>query len=66
MHRTYLKEANPLLLKHLILPGKLHTYLADLNEQAQKRYQLIIKQMSVTEGVTEELKRGRSGSGLKP
>ena len=37
MHRTYLEEANPLLLNHLILTGKLHTYLADLNEQAQER-----------------------------
>ncbi len=34
MHRTYLEETNPLLLNHLILTGKLHTYLADLNEQA--------------------------------
>ena len=57
MHKAYLEETNPLLLNHLILTGKLYTYLAVLNEQAQERYQLIIKQMSVTEGVTEELKR---------
>ena len=37
MHRAYLEEANPLLLNHLILTGKLHTYLADLDEQAQNR-----------------------------
>lgn len=36
---------------------KLHTYLADLNEQAQKRYLFIVKQKAKTEGVTEELKR---------
>ncbi len=57
MHRAYLEETNPLLLNHLILTGKLHTYLADLNEQAQDRYRVIIKQMAVAEGVTEELKR---------
>ncbi len=57
MHRTYLEEANPLLLNHLILTGKLHTYLADLNEQAQDRYRLIIRQMMEGEGVTEDLKR---------
>ena len=57
MHRVYLEETNPLLLNHLILTGKLHTYLADLNEQAQNRYRLIIKQMATAEGVTEDLKR---------
>ena len=57
MHRAYLEETNPLLLNHLILTGKLHTYLADLNEQAQDRCRLIIRQMSAAEGVTEELKR---------
>ena len=57
MHQAYLKETNPLLLNHLILTGKLHSYLADLNEQAQKRCQLIIKQMADAEGVTEDLKR---------
>ena len=57
MHRAYLEETNPLLLNHLILMGKLHTYLAELNEQAQDRCRLIIRQMAAAEGVTEELKR---------
>ena len=56
MHRAYLEETNPLLLNHLILTGRLHTYLADLDEQAQDRYRLIIRQMAA-EGVTEDLKR---------
>ena len=57
MHRAYLEETNPLLLNHLILTGKLHTYLAELNEQAQNRCRLIINQMAAAEGVTEDLKR---------
>ena len=57
MHRAYLEETNPLLLNHLILTGRLHTYLADLDEQAQDRYRFIIRQMAAAEGVTEELKR---------
>ena len=57
MHRAYLEKTNPLLLNHLILTGKLHTYLAELNEQAQNRCRLIIRQMAAAEGVTEELKR---------
>ena len=56
MHRAYLEETNPLLLNHLILTCKLHTYLAELNEQAQDRYRIIIRQMATAEGVTEELK----------
>ena len=37
---------------------RLWTYLADLNEQAQERLSLIVEQMKVAEGVTEELKVG--------
>ena len=40
----------------LILSGKLWTYLADLNEQAQNRLDCIIAQMKEAEGITEELK----------
>ena len=57
MHRTYLEEANPLLLNHLILTGKLYTYLATLEEQAKERRRLLIQQMAIAEGVTEDLKR---------
>ena len=57
MHRAYLEETNQPLFNHLILTGKLHTYLADINEQAQERCQLIIRQMARAEGVDEDLKR---------
>ena len=57
MHRAYLEETNSLLLNHLILTGRLHTYLTDLDEQAQDRYRLIIRQLAAAEGVTEDLKR---------
>ena len=57
MHQAYLEETNPLLLNHLTLTGKLHTYLADLDEQAQKRYRRIVRQMMEAEGVTEDMKR---------
>ena len=56
MHREYLKEYNPMMFNDLVLTGQLWTYLADLNEQAQSRLQLIIKQMKETENVTDELK----------
>ena len=57
MHRVYLEETNLLLLNHLILTGKLHTYLADLNEQAKDRYRLVVQQVMEVEGVTEDLKQ---------
>ena len=56
MHRDYLKEHNPIRFDTLCLDGTLWTYLADLNEQAQNRMELIIEQMKATEGVTEVMK----------
>lgn len=56
IHRDYLREHRPLLFNDPILSGQLWTYLADLNEQAQNRLEVIIDQMKASEGVTEELK----------
>ena len=55
LHRDYLKQEHPARFSSLILTGKLWTYLADLNEQAEERLDLIIEQMKAAEGVTEEL-----------
>lgn len=57
MHREYLKENHPIFYSDMVISGKIWTYLADLNEQAQARLELIIEQMKEAEGVTEELKR---------
>ena len=56
MHRGYLKEHNPMMFNDLVLEGQFWTYLAELNEQAQERLSLIVEQMKVSEGVTENLK----------
>jgi len=56
MHRDYLKEHRPVVFNQLVLSGNLWTYLADINEQAQQRMEVLVKQMMVSEGVTEELK----------
>ena len=56
LHREYLKQEHPARYSSLILTGKLWTYLADLNEQAEERLDLIMEQMKAAEGVTEELK----------
>ena len=56
IYREYLKEHHPIRFNDLVLSGKLWTYLADLNEQAQERLSRIIEQMKTSEGVIEELK----------
>ena len=56
MHRDYLREHKPIQYNCLLLSGKLWTYLADLNEQAQNRLEWIIGQMKAAEGITEALK----------
>ena len=56
MHKSYLELYHPVRYNDLILSGKLWTYLADLNEQAQERYELIETQIRSAEGVTEKLK----------
>ena len=56
MHRDYLQEHNPIRFDDLVLEGKLWTYLANLNEQAQNKLQLIIRQMQEAESMNDELK----------
>ena len=56
MYRDYLKEYHPIRFNNLVLSGKLWTYHADLNEQAQQRMDTLVVQMQSTEGITEALK----------
>ncbi|MDO4648739.1 MAG: TnpV protein [Eubacteriales bacterium] len=57
LHKAYLKQYCSPLYNELILTCKLHSYLANLNEQAQERVELIVEQMKNAENVTEDLKR---------
>lgn len=56
MYREYLREHHPIRFDDLCLTRELWTYLADLNEQAQSRLEVIIEQMKASKGVTEALK----------
>ena len=56
LHQAYLRMYRPGFYNELVLSCKLHTYLADLNEQATERCSLIIEQMAEAEGVDETLK----------
>ena len=56
LRQSYLKLHRPMLYNELNLSGRLHTVVADLNEQAADRLDLIIRQMMKAEGVTEAMK----------
>ena len=56
LHREYLKVEHPIRFNGLMRSGRLWTYLADLNEQVQKRLFLIVDQMKSAEDVTADLK----------
>ena len=56
MHRDYLKEHRPVVFNQLVLSSTLWSYLGDINEQAQQRMEVLVKQMMTADGVTEELK----------
>ena len=56
LHKMYLKEQHPIRYNQLLLSGELGSYLAALDEQADKQLALIIRQMQEAEGVTEALK----------
>lgn len=56
LRNEYLKEHKSGTYTYFLLTARLDSYLADLNEQTQERYELIEAQMRSAEGVTEELK----------
>lgn len=55
-HARHLKQHHKVLYINLLTSGKLNSYLADINEQAESVFSRLIKQMVEREGVTEQLK----------
>ena len=55
-HLRYLKEYRRSVYLNLLTSGRLNDYLADIEEQAQKRFERIVEQMAESEGITEQLK----------
>ena len=56
LREEYLKEHKSGMYGCLLLTARLDSHLADVNEQAQERFELIEAQMRSAEGVTEDLK----------
>ena len=55
-HLRYLKEYRRSIYTTLLTSGKLNTYLADIDEQAQERMERLTAQMKQAEGIMEQLK----------
>lgn len=55
-HREYLKENKKAVYSLMSTRNTLHSYLADINEQADDMFFRLVKDMAKAEGVTEKLK----------
>ena len=56
MRKCYLKEHRPELYSNLLLSGKLVEHLAEIDGVCEERMELLTRQMTKQEGVTEALK----------
>ena len=52
----YIREHKKAFYTSLLTSGKLQSYLADVEEQAQELFDRLMKQLAEREGVTELLK----------
>ena len=55
-HLDYLKQYRRVTYINLLTSGRLNTYLADINRQAQERFERLIEGMKQAQGITERLK----------
>lgn len=55
-HLRYIREHKKVLYADLLISGKLQSYLADVEEQAQELFDRLMKQRAEHEGITEKLK----------
>ena len=55
-HLRYLKEYRRATYITLFTSGRLNNYLADIDRQAQERFERLIEDMKQAQGITERLK----------
>ena len=55
-HLDYLKQYHRVTYTNLLTSGRLNTYLADIDRQAQERFERLIEGMKQAQGITEQLK----------
>lgn len=55
-HKRYLKQNHKVFYYNLLTSGKLNSYLADIEQQAQQLFLRLVKELAEQENVTEKLK----------
>ena len=55
-HLDYLKQYRKVTYTNLLTSGRLNIYLADINRQAQERFERLIEGMKQAQGIMERLK----------
>lgn len=55
-HARYLKQYHKVFYLNLLTSGKLNSYLADIDEQAEEMFSRLVEQLAEKENVTEKLK----------
>ena len=55
-HHEYLRRNKRITLSSLPISGKLNSYLADIDRQAEEMFERLTRQMAVAEDITEQLK----------
>ena len=55
-HLDYLKQYRKVIYTNLLTSGRLNAYLADIDKQAQERFERLIEGMKQAQGITERLK----------
>lgn len=55
-HLRYIKQHRKALYTNLLTSGKLNSYLADIDRQAEEMFSRLVKELAEKENVTEELK----------
>ena len=55
-HLRYLKEYRRVTYTNLLTSGRLNSYLADIDRQAQERFERLTEDTKRTQGISEQLK----------
>ena len=55
-HKRYLKQNHKVFYYNLLTSGKLNSYLADIEQQAQDLFLRLVNELAKKEGITETLK----------
>ncbi len=56
MYKSHIEKHKSALFNSLLMQGKLYQHCAEIEKQANEMFDMLVEQIKVAEGVTEELK----------